>query len=212
MIKFSNPDKGFSLIEVAIAVVVISIIASFALKGRELINSAKLRSVAEQVNSFKIAIQSFVDKYGALPGDFDAAREMIHDSLQNGPGNGTISSAEDAKRFWQHLAASNAISLELVNGYPRSKIGGYYAVSSNISEHPGTWIILCGGTNDNKNYTGILLPEEAYLIDKNNDTGNPTTGEIQAIKSSTATEECIVGQRYNLKNKNKDCVLMFKMW
>jgi prepilin-type N-terminal cleavage/methylation domain-containing protein len=210
--KFLNKNKGFSLIEVAIAVVVIGIIASFALKGRELINSAKLRSVAEQVNSFKIAIQSFVDKYGALPGDFNAAKEMINDSLQNGSGNGIISSVEDAKRFWQHLIASNIISMELINGYPRSKVGGYYTVSSEIVDHSGTWIILCGGTSDNKNFTGILQPEDAYLIDKNNDTGNPTNGEIQTIKSSTATEECIVGQRYNLKNKNKDCVLMFKIW
>ncbi|MDR2645903.1 MAG: prepilin-type N-terminal cleavage/methylation domain-containing protein [Holosporaceae bacterium] len=210
--KFSNTDKGFSLIEVAIAVVVISIIASFALKGRELINSTKLKSVAHQVNAFKVAIQGFVDKYGALPGDFSVAREMINNSLQNGSGNGVIASEEDAKRFWQHLVAADSLNLELVNGYPLSKVGGHYTVSSNIPDRSGTWIILCSGATNNENFTGILTPEEAYLIDKDNDNGNPLTGEIQAIKSSTAKEECFIDSRYNFKNKNKDCVLLFKIW
>jgi prepilin-type N-terminal cleavage/methylation domain-containing protein len=212
MMKFSNRDRGFSLIEVAIAVVVIGLIASFALKGKELINSAKLRSVTEQVNTFRVAIQEFVDRYGALPGDFNAAREMINDSLQNGAGNGTISSVEDAKRFWQHLAASDLISIELANGYPVSKVGGFYTVSSNVPGHSGTWIILCRGTSDNRNFVGILSPEEAYFIDKNNDNGNPTTGEIRAVKSSTASGECFIDSRYNFKNKNKDCAILFRIW
>ncbi|MDR0968041.1 MAG: type II secretion system GspH family protein, partial [Holosporaceae bacterium] len=146
---FQKKNNGFSLIEVAIAVMVIGLIASFALKGKELIRAAKLRSVAEQVNSFRIAIQGFVDKYGALPGDFSDAQTMIDGSLQNGSGSGAISSVDDAKRFWSHLAAADLASLELVNGYPTSKIGGYYTVSSNIQNCPGTWIILCGETGDN---------------------------------------------------------------
>ncbi|MDR1236493.1 MAG: prepilin-type N-terminal cleavage/methylation domain-containing protein [Holosporaceae bacterium] len=212
MINFFRRNRGFSLIEVAIAVVVIGLIAGFALKGKELINSVKLRSVIDQVNTFRIAIQGFTDRYGALPGDFSAAREMISDSLQNGSGNGNISSVEDAKRFWQHLIASNLISMELVNGYPTSKLGGYYSVSSNIADHPGTWIVLCKGTDDNQNFSGILSPEDAYFIDKNSDNGDPKNGEIQAIKASEATGECIADSRYNTKNKNKDCVLLFKIW
>ncbi|MDR0678111.1 MAG: prepilin-type N-terminal cleavage/methylation domain-containing protein [Holosporaceae bacterium] len=212
MKRFSNRNRGFSLIEVAIAIVVIGLIAGFALKGKELINSAKLRSVVDQVNTFKIAVQGFMDKYGALPGDFNAAREMIGDSLQNGRGDGIISSPEDAGRFWQHLVASDLISLELVNGYPRSKVGGYYTVSSQIRNHPGVWIILCKNTNDNQNFKGILSPEDAYYIDRNNDTGNYSTGEIRAIKSLDASGECFIGSQYNTKNKNKDCVLLFKIW
>jgi prepilin-type N-terminal cleavage/methylation domain-containing protein len=212
MTKFFRTNKGFSLIEVAIAVMVIGLIAGFALKGKELIRSARLRSTADQVNAFKIAVQGFTERYGALPGDFAAAREMISDSLQNGSGNGVISSVEDAKRFWQHLIASNLISAELVDGYPTSKLGGYYTVSSNIADHPGIWIVLCGGTTDNKSFSGTLSPEDGYIIDKNNDNGDPTSGEIQAIKASGATGECIIDSRYNVQNKNKDCVLLFKIW
>jgi hypothetical protein len=137
---------------------------------------------------------------------------MINDSLQNGSGNGVIVSEEDAKRFWRHLIAADALNLELVNGYPLSKVGGHYTISSNIPGKPGTWIVLCGGATNHENFTGILSPEEAYLIDKDADDGNPLTGEIQAIKSSTAKEECFIDSRYNFKNKNKDCALLFKIW
>jgi hypothetical protein len=137
---------------------------------------------------------------------------MIDDSLQNGRGDGILASPEDAKLFWQHLSASDLVNFERVNGYPTSKIGGYYTVSSAIPGHSGTWIILCGGTNDNRNFVGALSPEDACYIDRNNDSGNPTTGEIRAIKSSTASGECFSGSRYNVKNKNKDCVLLFRIW
>jgi prepilin-type N-terminal cleavage/methylation domain-containing protein len=212
MSKISKINRGFSLIEVAIAVVVIGLITSFALKGKELVNSAKLRSVIDQTSMFKIAVQGFFDKYGALPGDFSAAHESISDTVQNGSGSGAIESIDDAKRFWQHLIAADLLSVELVNGFPVSKLGGYYTVSSNIADHPGVWIVLCKGTTDNQSFSGILSPEDAYIIDKNNDTGSPTTGEIRAIKAADATGEYIVNAHYNLKNKNKDCVLLFKIW
>ncbi|MDR1334387.1 MAG: prepilin-type N-terminal cleavage/methylation domain-containing protein, partial [Holosporaceae bacterium] len=177
MSKILKDRRGFSLIEVAIAVVVIGLITSFALKGRELINLAKLRSVADQASMFRIAVQGFFDKYGALPGDFSAAHEVISDTVQNGSGRGEIISIEDAKRFWQHLIAADLLSVELINGFPTSKLGGYYTVSSNIEGHSGIWIVLCKGTTDNRNFSGILSPEDAYIIDKNNDSGNPTMGE-----------------------------------
>jgi hypothetical protein len=197
---------------VAIAVVVIGLISSFALKGKELIHTAKLRSVMDQVSSIKLATQTFVDKYGALPGDFTKAREMIKDSLVSGRGDGDILSLEDAKRFWQHLMASELVSLELVNGMPVSKVGGYYTVSSNVENRSGVWIVLCQGTRDNHNFDGALTPGDARFIDKSSDTGDPATGEIQALKSASASGECFIGSEYNLKNKNKDCVLIFRIW
>lgn len=210
MIKQEN--RGFSLIEVAIAVVVIGLIISFSMKGKELINTARLRAVSEQVNTFKIATQTFIDRYGALPGDLSNADEAIGDDIENGRGDGIFSTIQDAKRFWQHLIAADLISVELINGFPSSKCGGYYSVSSDIDGCEGTWIVLCKNTKDNRTFVGVLSPEEAYLIDKANDTGNPFTGDIRAIKSATASGECFRNSKYNLKNKSKDCVLLFRVW
>lgn len=204
-----NKTKGFSLIEVAIAIVIIGLVASFTLKGKELIHTAKLNSIAEQVNSFKVAIQMFVDKYGAMPGDFATANEMIAQGLENGSGNGSIKTIGDAKRFWKHLVASGVLSIELINGYPISKLGGFYSVSSEIQGHEGTWLILSNGTSNNSSFKGILSQENAYYIDKKNDTGDPSTGEIRTLNAQNMTS---IGHKYDIKNKNKDCIIMFKIW
>ena len=205
-------NKGFSLIEVAIALLVISLIATFSLKGKELIRTARLRAVMEQVEILRIAANSFAEKYGAIPGDLQNAKELIDESLENGNGSGEIFSKEDARRFWSHLNKSGLISMELRNGYPVSKIGGYFSVSSNISGKPGTWLILSKGTGDNRNFSGIMSTENAYYIDRSMDNGSPTEGDVQILKGQYATGECVIESKYNFKNKNEDCVILFKLW
>ncbi len=204
--------KGFSLIEVAIAMLVISLVATFSLKGKELIRTARLRAVIEQVETFKIAANCFMEKYGALPGDLQNAKELIDESLENGNGSGEILSKEDAKRFWSHLSKSGLISAEMVNGYPISKIGGYFSVSSKISGRPGTWLVLSKGTANNQTFSGVMTTENAHYIDKTIDSGSPTEGDVQILKGQYASGECIVGSKYNFKNKNEDCVVLFRIW
>jgi type II secretory pathway pseudopilin PulG len=197
------------LIEVAIAIVVISIIAGFALKGKELIRTAQLRSVIEQVNAFRIATQSFLDKYGALPGNLTNAGEIFDSVVASGDGSGNISSLEDARRFWQQLAASELITLELVNGFPISKIGGYYTVSTNAAGQSGIWIILSGGTSNNRDFSGIISQAEAHIIDRNSDTGNPSFGDVRTLKANGSSS---IGAHYDLRQKDRDCIIMFKIW
>lgn len=209
---FRKTKKGFSLVEIAIAVLVISLIATLSLKGKELIRTAKLRAVIEQVETYRIAANSFSEKYGAIPGDLQNARELINESLENGNGSGEILSKDDAKRFWSHLSKSGLVSVELINGYPISKIGGYFSVSSKIEGRPGIWLILSKGTNDNRNFSGIMTTENAYYIDRSIDNGLPLEGDVQIMKGQYATGECIVGSKYNFKNKNEDCVVLFRIW
>lgn len=209
-LRFSRSSHGFSLVEVAIAVVVIGLVTSFALKGREMIHTSKLRAVVEQVNAFKIATQAFVDKYGYLPGCLPNATDVL--GVENGDGSGKIESLDDSKRFWKQLSVADVINIDISTGNPVSKLGGYFTVSSAIDSHPGVWIILSAGTTDNKNFLGIVSPEDAYLIDKQGDTGNPNGGDVQVLKASGASGECIVDGKYNFKNKSKDCAVIFKLW
>ncbi|GHT91118.1 hypothetical protein FACS1894122_02920 [Alphaproteobacteria bacterium] len=209
-LQLRNRYGGFSLIEVAIAIVIIGLIASFTLKGRELIRTAKLRSVIEHVNSVRVATQAFVEKYGAMPGDLANAKDLIGDSVANGRGEGSIISIDDSQRFWRHLAASDIIHLEMSGGNPVSKIGGFYTISTDVHGHQReAWIILSGGTNDNKTFAGIISQEDAYFIDKNSDTGDPSTGDVITLKASGMAS---IGQKYDPKNKNKDCIIMFRIF
>ena len=205
-------QRGFSLIEVAIAIVVIGLITSFAMKGKELIHTARLRSVVDQVNMIHVAVQTFVDKYGALPGDAQNAQQILGEGVENGRGDGKIQSEADAKRFWSHLNASELVNLNLINGYPTSKLGGYYSVSTQAIAGGGVWVVFCRGGTNNENFSGILSPEDAYFIDKNSDTGNPNTGDIRTIKGHGASGDVIENQSYKFTNKNEDCVLLFRVW
>lgn len=208
ILKQSN--HGFSLIEVAIAVVIIGLITGLALKGSELIRTAKLKAVTIQANTIKVVSQIFADKYGGLPGSISNATKILGDTT-DGRADDTFTSVDDAKRFFSHLNAAGLISLEMRNGLPISKLGGIFTVSSKIDGHPGVWLVLCGSTNDNKKFTAILTPEEGYSIDKNDDTGDPITGDIQAIKGDGSSSDCISGHEYNFKSKDRNCVLLFRI-
>ena len=207
-----NVNRGFSLIEVAIAVLVIGLVATFSLKGKELIQTARLRSTIDQVESIRIAVNTFVDKYGALPGDLKNAKELIDNSLENGNGDGNFETIADSQRFWSHLSKSGLISFEQINGCPASKLGGYFTVSSKLNGKPGVWLVLSKGTSDNRRFSGILTPENARYIDRAIDTGLPESGDVQVMKGEGASGECVENSNYNLRNKNADCVVIFKIW
>lgn len=207
---FKNNRKGFSLIEVAIAIVVVGLVVSMTLKGRELIHTAKLNSVIEQVNTFRMTAQLFIDKYNALPGDLANAKYMIGSSLENGRGDGRFVNVDDGKRFWEHLVASGLLSIELAHGFPVSRIGGYYFISDQVDGLDGIWIVLSSGTANNSTFSGIISQEDAYMIDKKCDNGVPNSGDVRTFKAGSGGMVPI-RQQYDLKDKTSDCVIMFKL-
>src|SRR5450830_824984 len=64
-------QTGFTLIEIAIVLVIIGLLLGGVLKGQELITAARVRNVAAQIDGVKIAYLGFQDRYRALPGDYE---------------------------------------------------------------------------------------------------------------------------------------------
>lgn len=62
-------DKGFTLVELAIVLVIIGIIIGAVLRGQQMIESAKLKRLYNQQREIIAAIYSYYDKYGRFPGD-----------------------------------------------------------------------------------------------------------------------------------------------
>ena len=130
-----HSHEGFTLIEIAIVIIIIGLILGGVLKGQELIRTARTHNVADQGSATKAAILGFSDRFRALPGDYDKASDTIPgvESGQNGDGNNRVgyddskspnkpdgpNRLKEAGLVWLHLAQSGFISGSF-NGAPLS--------------------------------------------------------------------------------------------
>jgi prepilin-type N-terminal cleavage/methylation domain-containing protein len=64
---------GFTLIELAIVLVIIGLIVGGMLVGQNLINAAGIRAQVTQIEKYNTAANTFQEKYGYLPGDITAS-------------------------------------------------------------------------------------------------------------------------------------------
>lgn len=107
--NFSRRQSGFTLIEIAIVLVIVGLLLGGILKGQELITSARVRNIIAQLDGTKAAFFGFQDRYRALPGDFTAATIQITGATQNGNGNGQILGTESIA-VWDHLSHAGFIN------------------------------------------------------------------------------------------------------
>ena len=59
-------QKGFTLVEIAIVLVIIGLLLGGILKGQELINSARVRNLADSTTGIQAAYFGFIDRYRRL--------------------------------------------------------------------------------------------------------------------------------------------------
>ena len=64
-----SQQSGFTLVEIAIVLVIIGLLLGGILKGQELINSAKVKNLANDFRVIPTYIYAYQDKYKSLPGD-----------------------------------------------------------------------------------------------------------------------------------------------
>ena len=120
--KPGNAQRGFSLVEAAVVLVVIGIILGAVLQGRSLIESAEYKSFRQQIREYRGAFHNFRDRFDALPGDFAKASERLESTQPDGGGDGMIganvaniswagcSDSEDERcTAWQHLRAAGML-------------------------------------------------------------------------------------------------------
>ena len=111
-------QNGFTLIEIAIVLVIIGLLLGGVLKGQELIQSARVRNLISQQDGIKAAYFGFLDRYRALPGDYNQASTNISctPACSNGNNNGQIQSAaggapiDEFIAAWEHLSKAGFIN------------------------------------------------------------------------------------------------------
>jgi prepilin-type N-terminal cleavage/methylation domain-containing protein len=66
-------QTGFTLVEIAIVLVIIGLLLGGVLKGQEMIENAKIKSIVNDMKAIQAAYNGYLDRYHALPGDETAA-------------------------------------------------------------------------------------------------------------------------------------------
>ncbi len=117
-IKRLSDTKGFTLVELAIVLVIIGIILGAVLKGQELVNNAKMKRAYNQYREILSAIYTYYDRYGKYPGD-DPNANPRWAAATNGNNNGYIdgltlgcgaSSTSETCQVWLHLRLANILT------------------------------------------------------------------------------------------------------
>ncbi|MGQ0522819.1 MAG: prepilin-type N-terminal cleavage/methylation domain-containing protein [Betaproteobacteria bacterium] len=105
-------ERGFTLIEIAIVLVIIGLLLGGVLKGQELIQSARVRNLISHQDGVKAAYFGFLDRYRALPGDYSQAQANIPNctGCQQGDNNGQISTTAESISAWEHLSKAGFIT------------------------------------------------------------------------------------------------------
>lgn len=123
-------QKAFSLVELSIVLVILGLLTGGILAGQNLIRAAELRSITTEYNRYVSAVQTFRNKYLAIPGDIPNANRFWGDDNAacpdaaipngapgtcNGNGNGFLDFAAAANstgenlQFWKQMALSGLI-------------------------------------------------------------------------------------------------------
>lgn len=114
-----NKHGGFTLVEVAIVLVVIGLLLGAILKGQELIQAGRVRTLADATTTLQAAYFGFLDRYHQVPGDWQAARasQAIGVPITGGGNNdgwltnvpGSPAVYDEANALWEQLAAARFI-------------------------------------------------------------------------------------------------------
>ena len=178
--------KGFTLVEIAIVLVIIGLLIGGVLKGREMIANAKLKRIERDHAGIVAAMQTYRDRYLILPGDdnrasqrFGIYTDTINDPAPadiNGDASGIIDGAWEAlpntetANFWKHLRAAN-----LIPGGGDDNTQPTNAYGGNIGLRDGSLVIT-----GHVIIFGSVEGSIAKILEAQLDDGVPSTGLIQS--------------------------------
>lgn len=197
-------QAGFTLVEIAIVLVIIGLLLGGVLKGQELINSAKVKNFANDFRNIPLFIYGYQDRFRAIPGDDAAVATHLGaaatlattpaGSVGNGTINGnwdTVTLTDESMLFWQHvrlanLAAGSTTVAADATYWPVNADGGRIGIEAGSSNFVQN--INAAGAGNGTFLQGAyvicstgILGRFALQLDTTLDDGNPQTGSLRVV-------------------------------
>ncbi len=203
-----SKQSGFTLVEIAIVLVIIGLLLGGVLKGQELINSAKVKNMINDFRTVSSLVYSYQDRFKAFPGDqtqaqldsaFGAAAGANectpeadglckkNNARLDGSWNATDKTNETFV-FWQHVRLANlatgATSIADPNYLPRNADGGALGVESGLNAAGGADPFISTMRGSFYVCSAGILGRYVRQIDTTMDDGNTAGGNVRAVAMS----------------------------
>lgn len=231
----AKAQQGWTLLEIVLLILIVGLILAGAVKGQEMITSAKVKRVAGQLDEIRASYFGFQDRFKALPGDFaevDSAFEC-GTACWRGNGDGRIrsdslpvngSQVREDLLVWTHLSQSG-----FLKGDYRMADGETMSTDANSPKNPfsvyvqivfdGRYGLSDGGGPRHNLKSGAQVPVEvAAELDRKTDDGKPYKGGVQfstynanggASPEEGSDDACTptleIDANWNLRSGNANC-------
>jgi prepilin-type N-terminal cleavage/methylation domain-containing protein len=176
-------QSGFTLVEIAIVLVIIGLLLGGILKGQEMITQAKIKNVIADFSGVSAAYHGYQDRYRAIPGDDPgAAKRWTTGPAVAGDGNGALNgtynqacpdtATEESCHFWDHLRRAGFVSGTGLK-QPFNAVTGMIGVQTGGLGFSG--LVICSAN----------LPDKiAIAVDTQMDDGTPGAGTVRGVEQT----------------------------
>ena len=195
--KQINNQKGFTLVEIAIVLVIIGLLLGGVLKGQELVTNAKVKNAISSMNGVTTAYNAYIDRYQRVPGDDGPIATLTGRGgqwatvSQVGNLNGALTitaaqtftvAAAESVAFWQHVRAAGFVS-----GNPAA-VGVAALLQNPFGGLTGVTAAGVTGMTGNAVCMSQVPGKAAIAIDSQLDDGSPNAvgGSVMATTGGAA--------------------------
>lgn len=209
-------SRGFSLIEMAIVLVIVGLITSIVLVGQDMLDKAEGKAILGEMQDFLQALAAFQSKYYYRPGDLvQSSRYFTGSAATDGDGNSRIDTWQERNVMWPQLfqAGMTKQNLSVTAATGDARVLGQHRPASNVDGAGWTWVdsfdmdqaplagtytfydvLRLGGVPDTIGADGgellerpaITLGNHRYVDAKIDSENTPISGSV-----TVAEEECL---------------------